>query len=117
MKPPWSCTLLEALAALCGMLFTLVAMVTIIALLLLTGCVRHEITAPQFDQALAAVRSAHPATGPAAVEAKPCPRLELPPIPQDVVIDIKGDQVTANAGGEQLLRGYVSARSLLRGAP
>lgn len=100
----WSCTPLEAIAAFCGMSFTIVALLAVMAVLV-TGCVRHDIRAPQIDQALTAM------------QAKPCPTLNLPPIPQDVVIDIKGDQVTANAGGEQLLRGYVSARSLLRGAP
>ena len=43
-----------------------------------------------------------------------CKKLDLPPIPQDVVIDIKGDKVTANQGGEQLLRGYVQCRSAYR---
>lgn len=43
-----------------------------------------------------------------------CPRLALPPIPEDVLIDIQGDRVTANTGGETLLRYYVQARELLR---
>ena len=63
--------------------------------ILLTGCVKHEVRAPQIDEAISAIT-------------KQCP--ELPPIPQDVVIDIKGDKVTANTGGELLLRSYVRAR-------
>lgn len=43
-----------------------------------------------------------------------CKKLDLPPVPQDVILDIKGDKITANAGGEQLLRGYVQCRSLYR---
>ena len=41
-----------------------------------------------------------------------CKTLALPPVPQDVYLNIKGDQVISNAGGDQLLRGYVQARSL-----
>lgn len=43
-----------------------------------------------------------------------CRSVNLPPVSQDVVIDIKGDKITANAGGEALLRGYVACRSLSR---
>lgn len=43
-----------------------------------------------------------------------CARLDMPPIPQDVVIDIKGDKVTTNEGGDIILRGYARARQLLR---
>ena len=47
-------------------------------------------------------------------EAKACPTLVMPPIPDDVILDIKGSKVTANKGGETLLYGYVRARSLLK---
>ena len=43
-----------------------------------------------------------------------CPKLVMPPIPDDVLLDIKGDSVTANAGGDLLLRGYSRARTLLK---
>ena len=43
-----------------------------------------------------------------------CRSINLPPVPQDVVIDIKGDKITANAGGQTLLHGYVACRSLSR---
>ena len=46
-------------------------------------------------------------------EAKACPTLVMPPIPDDVILDIKGSKVTANKGGETLLYGYVRARQLL----
>jgi len=45
--------------------------------------------------------------------ARACPTLVMPPVPGDVALDIKGDNVTANPGGDLLLRGYVRARSLL----
>lgn len=35
----------------------------------------------------------------------------LPPLPKDVVLDISGDKITSNPGGELLLRGYVACRS------
>lgn len=43
-----------------------------------------------------------------------CRSINLPPVPQDVDISIKGDKITANPGGEQVLRGYVACRSLSR---
>lgn len=75
------------------------------AVLAISACtpeVEHRVTAPQLDTAIHAI------------QATACP--PLPPLQSDVVIDIKGDKVTANAGGEQLLRDYVSARDCLRGA-
>jgi hypothetical protein len=44
----------------------------------------------------------------------PCPGFTPRPIPQDVVIDIFGDKVQANQGGENLLRDYVRAQQCLR---
>ena len=44
-----------------------------------------------------------------------CPKLEMPPVPDDVEMDIKGDKIQKlNAGGDVLLRGYVQARKLLQ---
>lgn len=43
-----------------------------------------------------------------------CPKLDMPPIGEDCLLDIRGDKVTANDCGETLLRGYVRARQLLR---
>lgn len=45
-----------------------------------------------------------------------CPTLVMPPIPDDVILDIKGSKVTANKGGEVMLIGYARARTLLRPA-
>lgn len=45
---------------------------------------------------------------------KSCPKLAMPPVPEDLVLDISGDKITANAGGEELLRYYSRARQLLR---
>jgi hypothetical protein len=84
-----------------GAFLGLIGMGLLIAFfILMTGCVKHEVRAPQIDEAISAIK-------------KPCPTVILPPIRQDVVIDIKGDKVTANAGGEELLRGYVQARSVM----
>ena len=49
-------------------------------------------------------------------QAKTCPSLRMPPVPDDVVLDIRGDKVISNEGGDVILRGYVQARSLLRPA-
>ena len=43
-----------------------------------------------------------------------CPKLDMPGVSDDVVLDISGDKITANAGGEKLLRYYSRARQLLR---
>lgn len=43
-----------------------------------------------------------------------CPRLIMPPVDKDVVLIIKGDKITANDGGDTMLRGYVRARQLLK---
>lgn len=43
-----------------------------------------------------------------------CPRLIMPPVNNDVVLIIKGDKITANDGGDTMLRGYVRARQLLK---
>lgn len=44
-----------------------------------------------------------------------CPKLNMPAIPEDVQLDIKGDRINKiNAGGDVLLRGYARARQLLQ---
>lgn len=45
---------------------------------------------------------------------KSCPQSTLPPIPNKVMINIDGDKVSADSGGELLLRNYVLARELLK---
>lgn len=70
-----------------------------------TATVQHEV--PQLDRLGEAVKK---------IVVQDCrrPTLAMPPIPQDVVLDIKGDRITANAGGELLLRYYSRARQLLK---
>ena len=46
--------------------------------------------------------------------AQSCPKLVMPPVGEDCLLDIQGDKVTANDCGDTLLRGYVRARTLLR---
>lgn len=43
-----------------------------------------------------------------------CPKLNMPPVPQKVYLQIDGDKILSDDGGEMLLRGYVRARYLLR---
>lgn len=80
----------------------------ILSLVFLSGCsVKH--TVPQLDTATDAIRKI-------VVAGCEKPTLAMPPIPQDVVLDIKGDKTTANEGGELLIRYYSRARQLLKPA-
>lgn len=45
---------------------------------------------------------------------KECPRLTMPPVPQKVFLQIDGDKIMSDDGGDMLLRGYVRSRSLLK---
>lgn len=45
---------------------------------------------------------------------KTCERLEMPPLPQSAWVQIRGDQVMADSGGEAILRYYVAARRMLK---
>ena len=83
-----------------------------LSLVFLSGCtptVKHDVSSSSVDRVVDRI---------AALD-KPvqCRKIVLPPVPEDVVLDIKGNAVTANAGGEQLLRGYVACRSIYRDAP
>lgn len=86
-----------------------------------TATVQH--TVPQLDAASDSIRKTSDSIRNAVdkmADLKPpvqCRKLDLPPVPPDVVLDIKGDKITANEGGETLLRGYVACRSLYRDAP
>ena len=73
-------------------------MIRMIPFLLLTGCVNAPV-APN-------LKLPEPV--------KECPRLSMPPVPQKVYLQIDGDKLMYDDGGELLLRGYVRARSLLR---
>ena len=98
----------------------------ILSLVFLSGCtptatVQH--TAPQLDAASDSIRKTSDSIRLAVdkmADLKPpvqCRKLDLPMVPPDVVLDIKGDKITANEGGEIILRGYVRCRSLYRDAP
>ena len=78
----------------------------LVVLDLLSGCtptVTHQVEAPQLDRLAEAARK---------ITVQHCarPGFTLGPIGQDVVIDIRGDKVTANTDGVRLLKDYVKAR-------
>lgn len=84
----------------------------ILTLAFLSGCtptVKHDVSSSSVDRVVDRI---------AALD-KPvqCRKILLPPVPADVKLDIFGDKIDANAGGEQLLKGYVACRSLYRDAP
>ena len=82
----------------------------ILSLVFLSACtptVKHEV--PQLDTAASAIKKI-------VIAGCEKPTLAMPPIPQDVVLDIKGDHITANEGGELVLRYYSRARQLLKPA-
>ena len=70
-----------------------------------TVTVDHEL--PQLDRIGQAVQK---------IVVQDCqrPTLAMPPIPQECVIDIHGDKITVNDGGEILLKSYVQAREMLK---
>lgn len=43
-----------------------------------------------------------------------CPKLQMPPMPQKAKILINGDSIEVDKGGEEIIRGYVDARALLK---
>lgn len=43
-----------------------------------------------------------------------CPKLDIPPLPQEVNLQIHGDKVESDAGGERVLRSYVACRAALK---
>ena len=85
---------------------------TMLSLVFLSACtptatINHEV--PIADKLLDKVSQLKPPVT--------CRTLDLPPVPEDVKLDIFGDKITTNAGGEQLLRGYVACRSAYKAAP
>jgi hypothetical protein len=89
--------------------------IAVLSLVFLSGCtptatVQHEV--PQLDRLAA---SAETAIHKLATQPAQCPTLAMPPIPQECVIDIRGDTMTASSKEcESLIRHYVAARRLLR---
>ena len=63
-------------------------MIRLFPIFLLSGCISAPIQIPQKD----------------------CKRVDLPPIPQKVFLQIEGDKILSDDGGSLLLRGYVAAR-------
>lgn len=82
-----------------------------IGLLALASCtptVEHQVTAPQLDPIVEKIKALKPPVQ--------CRQINLLPVPNHVHLTIEGDFIGADAGGEQLLRGYVQCRSLYRAA-
>lgn len=81
----------------------------IFSLIFLSGCtptVKHQV--PQLDTAASAIKKI-------VVEGCQKPTLAMPPIPENCVIDIRGDTMTASSKEcEDLVRFYVRARQLLK---
>lgn len=77
-------------------------LITLLALFgFLSGCAQTKV-----DKVLDISLGQKPATS--------CPKLVMPPVGTDCLLDIQGDKVTANDCGDTLLRGYVRARTLLK---
>jgi hypothetical protein len=86
-----------------------------------TATVQHEV--PQLNAASDSIRKTSDSIRLAVdkiADMKPtpaCPTLAMPPIPQECVIDIRGDSMTASSKDcEDLVRFYVAARRLLKPA-
>ena len=96
--------------------------IVILIMAFLSGCtptatVQHEV--PQLQSASDSIRktsdSIRNAVDKMASAPMQCPALAMPPIPNECVIDIRGDAMTASSKEcESLIRHYVAARRLLR---
>ena len=95
-----------------SLLLTALFWASVLAMVFLSvGCTQHkvDISSSSVDKLVDKMAGLKPPVQ--------CRKLNLPPVPEDVVLDIKGDHITANDGGETVLRGYVACRSLYRDAP
>lgn len=84
----------------------------LLALAFLSGCTSHEVkvSAPQLDGVSEAMKK---------IVIQDCqkPVLNMPPIPETCIIDIRGDVMAASSQEcEDLVRFYVAARRLLKPA-
>ena len=81
----------------------------ILSLVFLSACtptVKHEV--PQLDSAANAIKKI-------VIAGCQKPTLAMPPIPDNCIIDIRGDSMTASSKEcESLIRHYVAARRLLK---
>ena len=90
----------------------------ILSLVFLSACtptVKHEV--PQLQGASDSIRSASDSIRKIVIAGCEKPTLSMPPIPENCIIDIRGDSMTASSKEcEDLVRFYVRARSLLKPA-
>lgn len=90
----------------------------ILSLAFLPGCtptVQH--TVPQLDAASDSIRKTSDSIRKIVIAGCEKPTLAMPPIPENCVIDIRGDSMTASSKEcEDLVRFYVRARQLLKPA-
>lgn len=94
-----------------SLLLTALFWASVLALVFLSvGCTQHkvDVSSSSVDRLLDKMADMKPPVQ--------CRKLDLQPVPEDVLLDIKADNITANAGGETVLRGYVACRSLYRDA-
>ena len=88
----------------------------ILSLVFLPACsVKHEV--PQLQGASDSIRKTSDSIRKIVIAGCEKPTLAMPPIPQECVIDIRGDSMTASSKDcEDLVRFYVRARQLLKPA-
>ena len=99
-------TMLRQTLIICGFFWLAIISLAFLSACTPTATVQHEV--PQLDRLGDAVKK---------IVVQDCqkPTLAMPPIPQECVIDIRGDSMTASSPEcESLIRHYVAARRLLR---
>jgi hypothetical protein len=101
-------TMLRQTLIICACFWLAVLSLVFLSACTPTATVQHEV--PQLDRLGDAVKK---------IVVQDCqrPTLAMPPIPQECVIDIRGDSMTASSPEcESLIRHYVAARRLLKPA-
>ena len=78
----------------------------ILSLVFLSACTQHkvDVSSSSVDKIVDKMSSLKPPIQ--------CRKLDLPPVPDRVKLQIDGDKIDADAGGELLLRGYVACRAV-----
>lgn len=93
----------------------------ILSLVFLSACtptatVQH--TAPQLDAASDSIRKTSDSIRKIVVAGCEKPTLAMPPIPENCILDIRGETITASSKEcEDLIRNYVKARDILKKRP
>jgi hypothetical protein len=101
-------TMLRQTLIICACFWLAVLSLVFLSACTPTATVQHEV--PQLDRLGDAVKKI-------VVQDCQSPTLAMPPIPQECVIDIRGDSMTASSPEcESLIRHYVAARRLLKPA-